>query len=291
MRVLVRLFVLSLLVWGACDLAPRVTTDPARERWEAIAPQGKERLAGLKNRQVVVGGRVAALTVPPGIEDPALTRTITELQTKLGELAASIAMYEQTIAQVSGEIEAALAKHDKIAARKAVDMAGPRLDQAYAAAGVPFDTLEARLPEAEVATSRYLAVVAGEEQRLMRIASEGGDMDLRVKWNGAALDVNDPGTRATLDRLVKLAGSCDALKLRVDSSVVAQYLVGAGVPADRFAPVTNPATPNAATVKVTVTSPCLPPAPAQPGNAAANPAMPPPPTAVVERGQAPARPN
>ena len=68
MRSVLALVVVSLvsLVLGVgCDLAPRATTDPSREQWEALAPTLKERLSNLRGRQTVVGGRVAALAVPP----------------------------------------------------------------------------------------------------------------------------------------------------------------------------------------------------------------------------------
>lgn len=297
---LLRLFVVPFVVLAACDLAPRDSSDPARDQWDAMVPKTKERIAGLRNRQVVDGGRVAAVTIPPGVTDPALSQMITELQTRSSEIEASLTAYENTVSQLNSEIDAALAKHDKVSARKLVDNAGPRLDQAYAIAGVPFDALEARLPQAEAASSRYLAQVAAEEQRLVRIASEGGDAMFVVKWNGAQLDVTDAPTKNALDRLVKLATACDALRMNVSSGAVAQYMTAAGVPADHVVAGKDPAAQTAPQVKITVTSPCLPPPPtppppgagahpiAQPG---AQPGMPPPPTAVVERVQPPARPN
>jgi hypothetical protein len=238
---------------------------------------------------------------------------ITDLQTKVAELEASLTTYESTVSQIGAEIDAALAKHDKVGARKLVDLAGPRLDQAYATAGIPFDSLEARLPQAEAASSRYLAQIAAEEQKLVRVASEGGDATIAVKWNGTALDTADVATKSALDRVVKLATACDALRMTVSSGAVAQYVVAAGVPADHVVAGKDPAAQTAPQVKITVTSPCLPPTPpppppptaavgggpsatgagagaqpvAQPG---AQPGMPPPPTAVVERVQPPARP-
>jgi hypothetical protein len=296
---LLRLFVpLAFLV--ACDLAPRETSSPAHDQWEAMMPKTKERIAGLRNRQVVVGGRVAAVTIPPGVNDPVLSQMITDLQTKVGELEASLTAYENTVSQMNSEIDAAVAKHDKIGVRKLVDAAGPRLDEAYATAGIPFDALDARLPEAEAASSRYLAQAAAEEQRMVRVASEGGDVTVAVKWNGTQIDVADVATKSALDRLVKLATACDALRMSVSSGAVAQYVVAAGVPADHVVAGKDPAAQNAPAVKITVTSPCLPPTPpppppgagaqpiAQPG---AQPGMPPPPTAVVERVQPPAHPN
>lgn len=293
-------FLLACLVvlFAACDLAPRQTTDPTREQWEAMAPQYKERVAGLKNRQTVVGGRVAALTVPPGVNDPGLAAQIADMQVKANELAAAISAFEQAVSQVNGEIEAAISRRDKIGARRLVDVAGQRLDQAYSAAVMPFDALEQRLPDAEAATSRHLATVAAEEQRLVRIASEGGAIDLNVKYQGTALDLADAGTKAAFDRLVKLASACDQLRLTVSAAAAAHAedvktkLVNAGVPADRVASgldTTKQLT--AAQLKVTVTTPCLPAVPAAAGAGAPPPPPagagtappPPPPTAVVER--------
>ena len=306
------LFLGAFLVLGAaCDLAPRSSADPARDQWATLAPINKERLAGLRNRQTVVGGRVAALTVPAGVNDPALSQQISDLQGKASELEAAISGFEQVVSQVGGEIETALGRRDKIAARRAVDLAGPRLDQAYAMAGVPFDAIEQRLPEAEAGTSRHLATVAAEEQRLVRIASEGGDLILNVKWQGAALDIADGGTKATFDRLVRLGSACDQLRLTVSAADIAhaddvkKKLVDAGVPADHVA--SGPDATRQLTaehLKIVVTAPCLPtvptaagappPPPAGAGNppphvapGSARPAgqlgMPPPPVPVVER--------
>jgi hypothetical protein len=217
---LLRVFLVVSVVLGvgfgaACDLAPRVTSDPAREQWDAIAPQSRQRVSALRSRLTVVGGRVAALTVPPGVQDPALALQISDLQGQVSQLEPVIAGFEQAVTTIGGEIEAALARRDKVNARRLVDLAGPRLDEAFSAAGHPFDAIEHRLPAAEAATSRHLAAVAAEEQRLVRIASEGGAIDLMMRWNGNVVDLADPATKAAFDRAVKLGTACDALRLTV----------------------------------------------------------------------------
>ncbi|MBZ0233630.1 MAG: hypothetical protein K8M05_14990, partial [Deltaproteobacteria bacterium] len=282
MRFVLRLLVLSLvsLALGAgCDLAPRTTTDPAREQWEALAPKLKERVSLLRNRQTVLGGRVAALTVPPGVQDPALAQQISELQAKLSELDAAITGFEDAVTQVSGEIETAFGRRDKVAARRLVDLAAARVDEAHATASAPFDAIEQRLPQAEAATSRHLAMVAAEEQRLVRVASEGGDLAAPVKWQGKVIDLADGSTKATFDRLVKLGSACDQIRLRVvardedHADDVAKKMVMAGVPAERVEADDDAQLP-AEMIKVTVTAPCQPAVPA----AAAGGAPPPPPS-------------
>lgn len=294
MRSVLALVVVSLvsLVLGVgCDLAPRATTDPSREQWEALAPTLKERLSNLRGRQTVVGGRVAALAVPPGVEDPALAQQISELQGMLSELDRAIAGFEQAVTQVSGEIETAFGRRDKIAARRLVDQAPQRVDQALAKASAPFDAIEQRLPAAEGATSRHLATAAAEEQRLVRIASEGGDYGAHVKWQGKVIDLADGATKTAFDRFVRLGSACDQIRLRVVANEdahaddIARKMVLAGVPAERVSADEDKTLP-ADLVKLTVVAPCLPIVPAPVNANAARAGMPPPP--VAER--VPARP-
>jgi outer membrane murein-binding lipoprotein Lpp len=182
MRLLLGLPVLLIVfVAAACDLAPRVTTDPTRDQWSAMAPMQKQRVAQLRNRMTVVGGRVAALTVPPGVQDAALSQRISDLQAQTATLESAVSQFEQTVSAIGTEIDAALGKRDKIRARQLVDLAGSRLDQAFADASAPFTAIEQRLPEAEAGTSRYLSLVAAEEQRTVRVASEGGELVVAMR--------------------------------------------------------------------------------------------------------------
>ncbi|HUQ05481.1 MAG TPA: hypothetical protein VM261_23425 [Kofleriaceae bacterium] len=302
MRLLLGLpILLVVFVAAACDLAPRATTDPTRDQWAAMAPMQKERVAQLRNRMTVVGGRVAALTVPPGIQDAALSQQISELQAQVSTLEGAVSGFEQTVSAVSGEIDAALSKRDKVRARQLVDLAGMRLDQAFSDAGAPFTAIEQRLPAAEAGTSRYLSVIAAEEQRMVRVASEGGELAMAMRWNGANLDLADAATKAGFDRLVKVGGACDALRMTVVTNeaartdAVTKQLVGAGVPADHVTVGAADRAQAADQLKITVTAACLPTNPTpQPGAGAVNagagaPPPPPPgagappPTAVVER--------
>ncbi len=311
------LFAVALLA-SACDLAPRVSSDTARDQWATIGPPAKAKIAELRNRQTVVGGRAAALRVPAGVTDPPLTALVAELQQKAGELEAAISGYEQVTSQVGGEIEAALARKDKIAARRAVDSAGPRIDQAYAAASAPFSALEQRLPDAEAAASKYLAIAAAEEQRLVRAASEGGAIDLpAVRFAGSALLLEDAAGKAALDRVVLLGNACEQLRMTVSAHVadytsaagktlaaaragaVKAYLVAAGVPDARITVGADPGKAQGAEhVQVLVTTGCMPPPAADPhaGHGHGAPpvpqgAMPPPPIPVVERMPQPAAPR
>ncbi len=290
----------------ACDLAPRVTVDPAREQWSELGPKAKTRLGELRARQAVLGGRVASLNLPAGIDDPPLLALIADLQGKLSELEGIVAALDQSTSQVAVDIDATLQKRDKIAARRAVDAGRARLDQGYAAALSPFDQLEQRLPEAESATSRHLATVAAEDQRLVRIATEGGDIDLAaVRFQGAQLDLANPGSRASLDRLLRFGSACERLRVTVTAHVdgfadasgkvlalaraeaVKAFLIASGIPADRVATGPDPERVQGREhVKVTVGTPCPPPGQAEPAGARVvpagvpQPAMPPPPVPV-----------
>jgi hypothetical protein len=235
----------------------------------------------------VLAGRVAALRVPPGIDDPPLAAIIAELQAKLGELDQAVAALEAATAQQSSNVAAAFDRKDKVGARRTVDLAGPILDEAYARATAAFDALERRLPDAESGTSRHLATLAAVEQRLLRIAAEGGDIDLiGIRFEGAKLDAEETGTRASLQRLVQLGTSCDRIRLSISAHVrdfrdatgkvtavaraqaVRDYMIAAGVPAQY---VTTGADTSTAVgtehVTATVVVPCnLPPDQAHEGH-------------------------
>lgn len=276
-----------------CDHEPRSTADPARDRWAEVGPSLRSRVAELRSRQTVIGGRIGALTLPPGAEDPALAGVISELQQRLAALEPAIADVERQTSEAEIEVDAALAARDKVRARKTVEDVSTRLDGGYRRALDMIAEIEPRLGPAEEALQRRIAGVQQEQQRFDRAATAGGAVDVSAisfAADTAQLDVAAAPSKAALDRLVRLAGSCPEIRLAVRADVVhpdaavaatmararaeavRAYLVGAAVPAERVTVVNAPpggAPPSQERITVTVTAPCVPAQPAAPAPAAA----------------------
>lgn len=271
--------VLAVATLAACDHKPRSSSDPGRDRWAELSPDARTRLSELRNRQTVIGGRVGALSLPPGVEDAGLAAQFAELQAAVAALEPAVADYEREIATISGEVEAALAARDKIRVKNAVDNAGPRLDGAYARARTAFDQLEPRLPAAEDALQRQLGAVQAEQQRYSQLGTTGGELELpSIMFVGdtAQLDPSSVGGKASLDRLVQLGSMCPEVRLaiaaratrpdvaagatlaRARAEAVRNQLIAAGLPAERVAlaaAAPNPA-PGKDRITVAVTTPC-----------------------------------
>lgn len=309
-------FALTVLLAAAvtgCDHEPRSTSDPARDRWAEVGPSLRSRIAELRSRQTVIGGRIGALTLPPGAEDPALAGVITELQQRLAALEPVIADVERQTGEAELEVDAALAARDKVRARKTVEDVGARLDAAYRRALDMISEIEPRLGPAEEALQRRVAGVQQEQARFDRAATAGGEVDVSAisfAADTAQLDVAAAPSKSALDRLVRLAGTCPEIRLAVRADVVhpdaavavtnararaeavRTYLVNAAVPAERVtvvnaAPGGAPPSQDRITVAVATPCPAVEPAPPAPA-AAANPAAAPPTAERMPRPAAPA---
>jgi len=251
---LVATFAVVLLA-SACDLAPRVTSNAASDAWTQTQPRLRERLATLRQRHNVLAGRIGALRVPDGIQDPALQATIADLQGAIADAEPALAGAEANLAQASVDIERALTNPNKVEARRVVDISLARLEPAITGAASALDGIEPRVAQAEAMMQRGLAAVEAEQQRLRRIAFDGGRADLTdiAFAPDDSLDVTTPASNAALVRLRTFASTCDGLRFTINghtargdaaaqqarsqarADAVKAYLVGQGIAADKIA--------------------------------------------------------
>lgn len=265
----------SILVCG-CDHAPRDTRDPALDAWSATAPAARARVAELRQRHATLAGRIGALRLPPDIDDPSLASELVDLGRQLAQLDGAVAALDQRTTDVLAQVDAALGQRDRRAGRDAVAAGTASLDAALATARSPLAALEARVPAAEAALARHTTTIAAVEQRLRRIAADGGHLDLTaVRFEGARLDTGHVGTTASMDRLLRLGQTCPEIRLRLSAHVpgfaeatgkvlatsrataVRDHLLAAGVPAERVAVGADPSQAQGPeVVRVVVETPC-----------------------------------
>ena len=244
----------SLLVCG-CDHAPRDTRDPALDAWSATAPAARARVAELRQRHATFAGRIGALRLPPDIDDPSLASELVDLGRQLAQLDGAVAALDQRTTDVLAQVDAALGQRDRQAGRDAVTAGTAALDAALA---------------------RHTTTIAAVEQRLRRIAADGGHLDLTaVRFEGARLDTGHVGTTASMDRLLRLGQTCPEIRLRLSAHVpgfadatgkvlatsrataVRDHLLAAGVPAERVAVGADPSQAQGPeVVRVVVETPC-----------------------------------
>lgn len=254
------LLALATLAAGAapgCDLKERTNVDPARELWSTAGTTIRGRATELRSRQQTLATRIAALQVPDGTEDATLAGAITELQTAVGPLDQACAIAERALAQATAESEVALAKPNKIAAEKIVENGLAGFESAATAAKAALDTVTPKVDAAEAMVKRLLDGVAAEVKRLDNLAAVGGAADfsdIDFAAGSADFDFTHPASKATLERLVKFARSCDQLRFDITghtsregqpaankalslarAEAVKRYLVGAGIEAAKIA--------------------------------------------------------
>ncbi len=250
--------VLAALAAG-CDHKEKVNSDPARDLWTSSSDQLRGRATELRTRQQALAGRVGALKVPDGTEDAALATQITDLQGQLPALDAACAEVERALAQATAESEVALGKPNKLAAQQIVESKLAAFDGAAATAKSTLDAFVPKLEAAEGLMQRLLDRIAAEVARLDKLAKDGGGADfsdIDFQAGSAQFDFTHPASKATLQRLVAFAGTCDQLRFSVTGHIsregkpavnkalslarataVRDYLVQSGVVADKITKV------------------------------------------------------
>lgn len=279
-----RLIILAGCLLAACDLKEKRDDNPAVLAWEELSTSMPARVSSLRQRQVIVGQRIGALGVPPGTEDAGLLATIEELKGAQGTVDDAVARAEAAASQAAADAQAALGGKDKIAATRAVAAGRATFETAAAAADAALADVEPKLNVAEQIVKRLLAQIQAEVDRLRRIAEAGGTAEfsaIEFQAGGAQLDFTRPASKATLDRLVAFAGTCETLTFALTGHTSAEgeaarnkalslaradavkaYLVAAGVPAAKVVRTTG----------VGSTAPIAPePAPGSPEEAASDP--------------------
>lgn len=250
------LLALATLAVAGCDLKERRNVDPARETWAASGDAIRNRATDLRARQQALAARIAALQVPDGTEDATLAAAITELQGTIAAVDQACATTEQVLAQATAEAEVALAKPNKLAAQKIVDNGLASFEAAASAAKSALDLVGPKVDNAEALMKRLLDGIAAEVKRLSDLAATGGaadfsDIDFAV--GASDFDFTHPASKATLERLVAFARSCDQLQFNITghtsregkpagnkalslarAEAVKTYLVSAGIPAGRI---------------------------------------------------------
>ncbi len=299
------LFAVAVITIAACDHEPRKSGDEARERWSDVQPTVRARIAELRSEQTVLAGRIGALTLPPGVDDRQLASLFATLQARVATLEGPIAALENDATTAIAEVEAAFAARDRVRARRAVEAAEGKLAAATARATAAVEELAAMVPEAERALQTVLAAQSAEQSRFTRAAAAGGALALpAVQFRGdtGELALDHVATKAALDRLAQMTGTCPELRMTITAYVtrpdaaaaralglaraeaVRAYLLTAGVRPETLAmsPAEPAAQPQPDQVIVTVTTPCTAPV-AQPVAPTA-PQVPPP---TAERAAAP----
>jgi outer membrane protein OmpA-like peptidoglycan-associated protein len=245
------------LAVAACDHKEKRNDNPAQAAWAEVGNAMPARMSGLRDRQKIVNERIRALAVPPGTEDATLTATITELQGAEGSIDVAVTKVEAVAAQVTAEATAAVSGKDKLAAGRAVAAAQRGFDEAAAAADAALAQVEPKVNLAEQIVKRLLAAIEAEVNRLRRLADTGGNVDFSAidfQVGSAEFDFARPASKATLDRLVQFAGTCETLTFAITghtskegnaarnqtlslvrANAVKAYLVTAGVPAGKIA--------------------------------------------------------
>lgn len=209
--------VVGVLIAG-CDHKERRNDNPAQEAWTALSAQMATRLAGLRDRQKLLGERVGALAVPAGTEDVTLSTTIAELQGALVPADAAIANVETVMTQATADVTAQLAQRDKIAAERSVSAARTTFEVAVTAAEPALALLEPKVNAAEQIMRRLTAGIEAELAQLRRLATSGGNLDFSAidfRAGSADFDFTHPASKATLDRLVQFAAACPQLRFGV----------------------------------------------------------------------------
>lgn len=206
------------LTVAACDHVERTNVDPARELWATAGDAIRTRTTELRTRQQALAGRIGALEVPDGTEDARLAATITELQGQVGALDQACTAVEGSLRQVTADVEFALSKPNKIAAKQVVDTGLASFGAAADEAKRALDAVTPQVATAEALVQRLLDGIAAEVKRLGDLATSGGTADfsdIDFKVGTAELDFSHPASKATLERLVNFARACDQLRFNL----------------------------------------------------------------------------
>ena len=209
------LLALATLAAAGCDHAERTNVDPAREAWTASSENIRNRVTELRTRQQELVRRIDALAVPEGTEDARLAAAIGELKGQEPGLDQAVGAAEMALAQTTANSEVALSKPNKIAAKQIVDDGLAKFATAAEDAKRALDAITPQVASAESMMQRLLDAIAAEVQRLQNLAMTGGSADfsdIDFQAGSAEFDFTHPGSKATLDRLVKFAQSCEQLR-------------------------------------------------------------------------------
>ncbi|HVV87042.1 MAG TPA: OmpA family protein, partial [Kofleriaceae bacterium] len=209
---------LAALAVPACDHVERSNSDPARERWSKEGDDIRVRATDLRTREQALAGRINALAVPAGTEDAGLADTIAQLKTRLDPMDQACLAVEQALTRVTGEVELALSKPDKLAAKRTVDTGLATFDAAADTAKSVLDDVTPQVATAEALMQRLADGAKAEQKRFDTLATSGGSLELSeidFKPGTADLDLSHADGKATLDHLVAFAGACDGLRFSI----------------------------------------------------------------------------
>jgi outer membrane protein OmpA-like peptidoglycan-associated protein len=198
-----------------CDHKERHDDNRAQAAWTTASGVMTKRLAGVRERQAGLTGRINSLAIPDGTEDPVLASAIVELRDQLGAVTNACAGAATAFDQATADSTAALSKPDRIAAERLVRSGTATFEATAVQADAAMSAVEPKLLLAESIVKRLSDGIAAEIARLRRIATDGGDVDfsdIDFKVGSAEFDFTHPASKATLDRLVQFAGSCPQLR-------------------------------------------------------------------------------
>src|SRR5688572_14021755 len=86
---------------SACHHVERTNLDPAREQWSTAGEDIRRRTVELRTRQQALVGRIGALKVPDGTEDPRLVEAISQLKAQVESLETAVAAVERELSQAT----------------------------------------------------------------------------------------------------------------------------------------------------------------------------------------------